>query len=102
MLTKETILAILKEQYPYLASEYGITRLGIFGSFAQGTATDDSDIDLLAEFNRPVGFKFIELAEYLEQLLGRKADVLTPAGLNGVRNKRIAQSIRETLEYVQP
>lgn len=102
MLTKEMILAILKEQYPYLASEYGVTRLGIFGSFAQGTADDNSDVDLLAEFNRPIGFKFMELTAYLEELLGRKADVLTPAGLNGVRNKRIAESIQETLEYVQP
>ena len=102
MLTKESIITILKEQYPYLATEFGVTKLGLFGSFAKGTATETSDVDLIAEFDHPIGFKFIDLTEHLEKLFGRKTDVLTRTGLQGVRNKRVAQAITESIEYVQP
>ncbi len=102
MLTKARVIEILKEQYPYLAREYGIVRIGIFGSFASGTPMDTSDVDLLAEFSRPIGLRFMELTDYLERQLGRKADVLTLAGLDSVRNRRIAEAIQESIEYVQP
>ena len=52
------------------------------------------------EFERPIGFKFIELVEYLEHLLGRRVDVLTPAGLQGIRVSRVAQDITESIVYV--
>jgi predicted nucleotidyltransferase len=35
------------------------------------------------EFERPIGFKFLELSAYLEQVLGKKVDILTPAGIQG-------------------
>jgi len=44
--------------------------------------------------------KFIEFVEYLENLLGRKVDVLTPAGLQGIRVARVVQDITESIEYV--
>jgi len=47
-----------------------------------------------------LGFKFIELTEYLEQLLGRKVDVLTQTGLHGIRVNRVAQNIARSLVYV--
>jgi len=75
MQTRETIVQQLKEHHPYLTSEYGVQRIGLFGSFAAGTANEASDIDVLVEFQYPVGFKFIELVDYLEQLFGRKVDV---------------------------
>lgn len=100
MLTKEIIVQQLREKYPYLTSEYGVKRIGLFGSFAQGTADEASDIDMIVEFQRPVGFKFIEFVEYLEQLFGREVDVLTPAGLQGIRVQRIANNIAEGILYV--
>jgi predicted nucleotidyltransferase len=100
MLTRETILQRLRESYPYLTSEYGVRRIGLFGSFAKGTADETSDIDVVVEFQRPVGFKFIELAEYLEQLLEREVDVLTPAGLQGIRVRGVARAITEGIVYV--
>ncbi|NOX61224.1 MAG: nucleotidyltransferase family protein, partial [Chloroflexi bacterium] len=90
MLTKEQILALLREQYPYLSSRYGVKRLGIFGSYAKGRPRESSDVDIMVEFERPIGFEFVEFAEYLEQLLGRKVDILTPIGLQGIRVKRTA------------
>jgi len=100
MVTKEQIMRSLREQYPYLAAEYGVKRIGIFGSYAKGQPDETSDVDIIVEFERPVGFKFTELAEYLEHLLGRKVDVLTPAGLQGIRVTRAAEDIEESIVYV--
>lgn len=85
---------------PYLAKEYGVARIGLFGSFAAQTASEESDIDLLVEFHAPIGLRFMELVDYLETLLGRDVDVLTPAGLQGIRVQRIADRINESLVYV--
>lgn len=100
MLTKDEIVAILKDHYPHLISEYGVKRIGLFGSYSKGTPTEASDVDILVEFDRPIGFRFTEFSEYLEMLLGRKVDVLTPAGVRGIRVRRVAESIEESIEYV--
>jgi hypothetical protein len=100
MLTREHIVELLREQSAYLASEFGIRKIGIFGSFAKGHPNEQSDIDILVEFERPIGLRFIELGEYLEKLLGRKVEVLTPAGVQGIRQKPLAQSIAESIVYV--
>ncbi len=100
MLTRERICTILRENLPFLASEYGVKRIGLFGSYARGAASENSDIDLVVEFFRPIGFRFSELSEYLEDLLGKPVDVLTPMGIEGIRLQHIAQSIRENLIYV--
>lgn len=100
MLTKEEIVRLLKENHAYLSSEYGISKLGLFGSFANGQPSEVSDVDLFVEFERPIGFKFVELAEYLERLMGRKVDVLTPAGIQSIRIKRLANEIAGSIVYV--
>jgi predicted nucleotidyltransferase len=99
-MTKEQVVTILRRQYSYLVSEYGIKRIGIFGSYAKGTPTEESDIDIVTEFEIPIGLKFIELAGYLEQILGQKVDILTPVGIQGIRNPRIAKEIQESIVYV--
>ena len=91
---------LLRENYPYLAAEYGVSRIGLFGSFASGQADEQSDVDILVELDRPLGFKFFELTDHLERLLGRKVDVLTTAGLQTIRVDRIAESILKSIEYV--
>ena len=100
MLTKQEITRILRENYPYLTSEYGVKRIGLFGSYAKDSPTETSDVDLVVEFERPIGFHFTEFAEYLESLLGKRVDVLTPAGIQGIRIERIARSIEESIVYV--
>ena len=100
MLTKEEITRILKKEYSYLASEYGVKRIGLFGSYAKGVPVKESDIDIVVEFDRPIGFRFVEFTEYLEKLLGKSVDVLTPAGIQGIRIGRIAKSIEENTVYV--
>jgi predicted nucleotidyltransferase len=100
VLTKEEITKILQEDFSYLASEYGVKRIGLFGSYAKGMPTDTSDIDIVVEFARPIGFRFAEFAEYLENLLGKSVDILTPAGIQGIRIERIARNIEESTVYV--
>lgn len=100
MLTKEKIIELLRESYPHLAAEYGVRKIGLFGSYAKGTPNEASDVDVIVEFERPIGFKFVEFAEYLEHLFGLKVDVLTRAGLEGIRIGRVAEDIKESIVYV--
>ncbi len=72
----------------------------MFGSYAKGTPNEQSDVDVVVEFERPIGLKFIELTEYLETLFDRKVDVLTPAGLQAIRFGQVAQNIAESIVYV--
>ena len=100
MLSREELTQILKEKYPYLESEYGIRRICLFDSYAKGEQTVNSDIALVAEFKKPIGLKFIELTDYLEKILGKKIDLLTPEGINSIHFKKIANSIRDGIIYV--
>lgn len=101
-LTKESILRRLRESYPQLSAQFGVLRIGLFGSFARGTAQESSDVDLIVEFQRPIGLKFVEMVEYLETLLGRKVDVLTPGGLRGFGLPEVARRIQESIVHAQP
>jgi len=99
-LTKEVVLRRLRESHPQLTAQFGVQRVSLFGSFAKETAQESSDIDLIVELQRPIGLKFVELVEYLEMLLGRKVDVLTPAGLRGIRLPEVARQIEESVIHV--
>lgn len=101
MLTREKIVEILRKELPYFVSEYGVKRIGLFGSYARGTQAEDSDVDVLVEFDRPIGLKFVEFGYYLEELLGRKTNILTPAGIKAIRVRKVADRIRDGIMYVQ-
>ena len=59
-----------------------------------------ADLDFLVDFERPTYDNFLGLSKDLERLFGRKVDILTPPGLESIRVKSIAQSIRKALAYV--
>ena len=99
MLTKDGILETLRSHRTRLALEFGVRRIGLFGSYARNEQGETSDIDLLAEFDPPPGLTFIEFTEYLESLFGKSVDVLTPAGIQAIRNPQVAQNIQETVIY---
>jgi len=96
----EDIKNIIQKEYPYLKHHFGIKRIGLFGSFSTNTAKNTSDIDLLVEFATSIGFKFMALADYLESILGRKVDILTPDGLKTIRVKQVAEKIKQSIVYV--
>jgi predicted nucleotidyltransferase len=95
MITKIEILDKLKELKPVLASEYSVKEIGLFGSFADETATENSDIDLLVELSQPIGWRFFSLEIYLEQIFERKIDLVTK---NAIR-ERIKENILNHVSY---
>lgn len=99
-MTREKVVGILRKELPYFISEYGVKRIGLFGSYAKGTPTKASDVDILVEFDKPIGLKFVEFAEYIERILGRKVNILTPGGINSIRVERVARDIKESVVYV--
>ncbi|MEA3307466.1 MAG: nucleotidyltransferase family protein [Elusimicrobiota bacterium] len=98
---KKRIIDILEKEYFYLYTTYGVKKIAVFGSFANNTAGNNSDIDLLIEFERPPGFKFFELSDYLEKVLGRKVDILTRDALRAIRVKSVAKNIQRNMLYVK-
>ena len=72
----------MKQKNAELAGQFGVKSLFLFGSVARHEATSASDVDLLVEFSRPVGyFGLFALQDYLEKLLGCPVDLGTPESL---------------------
>lgn len=57
-------------------------RIGLFGSFVRGEETKKSDIDILVEFEDPTFRNFMNLAFFLEDIFGRRVDLLTTEGIS--------------------
>jgi hypothetical protein len=98
-LTRDGILGLLREHQEDL-QRYAVRRIGLFGSYATGAAAPASDVDFVVEFEQPTVDNYLGLVSYLESLLGRPVDVLTPAGVESIRVPRVADQIRRTLVYV--
>jgi len=98
-LTRAQILKTLREHDEQL-KEFAVCRIGLFGSYAKGSETDESDIDFLVEFEKPTYDNFYNLIEYLEGLFGRRVEILTPSALETMRIEEVADSIRESVVYV--
>jgi len=79
-----------------LFSRYPLTSMALFGSYADGTATDNSDIDIMVEFNQPVGFEFIDLSIELEALLQKRVDLVTKQAIS----PKLMPYISRQLQYV--
>jgi hypothetical protein len=71
-----------------------VTRIGIFGSFVRGEATDESDIDVLVTFARPKSLlAFVALERDLSAALGRRVDLLTEAAISPYLRDRIKKEL---------
>ncbi|MEI7512986.1 MAG: nucleotidyltransferase family protein [Candidatus Uhrbacteria bacterium] len=97
VLSKHDILTLLHTHQTEIY-HYGVLRYGLFGSFVRNESRPDSDIDILVEFDpRQKTFdNFIQLAFYLEDLLGRPVDLITSDSLSPYIGPRILQEV----EYV--
>ena len=72
---REEILTILQQNREAIRS-YGVRRLGLFGSYARGEATDGSDLDFVVEFETKSFDAYMNLKELLEGLFGRRVDLV--------------------------
>lgn len=96
MITRNYILLKLKELKPTLKKEFAVSEIGLFGSFSDGTFSEESDIDLLVELERPIGWKFFSLELYLEKVFNRKVDLVTKSALK----EPIKNTILNQVNYV--
>ena len=90
------IISVLKEYLEVNRKKYNLKSLGIFGSYTRGDQTPDSDVDIVVEFEQPIGLKFVTLANELEVVLQMKVDLVSR---RGVKPKYWAY-IKEEVIYV--
>jgi predicted nucleotidyltransferase len=91
---RETVIRILHKEKPRLTSEFGVKKIMLFGSVARDEAGKDSDIDLLVEFNKPMGyFGFFALQDHLENLFGCHVDLGTQASLRPELKARVLEDL---------
>jgi predicted nucleotidyltransferase len=90
----EKIKQVINEKKPLLTKQYKVKEIGIFGSILRGEDKPTSDVDILVEFTEPIGlFKFLELEEYLSNLIGRKVDLVSKKALKPRIGKRILSEV---------
>jgi uncharacterized protein len=94
MISKNDILNKLSDLKPILHRDYSVKEIGLFGSFSDDSYTDDSDIDLLVEFERPIGWKYFSLEIYLESIFGRKIDLVTKNALKEQIKDRVLNQVK--------
>jgi hypothetical protein len=91
----------LRQKNAELTKKFGVKSLSLFGSIARDEATSASDVDLLVEFNRPVGyFGLFVLQDYLEDLLGCPVDLGTPDSLKPYIRDRIMGNLIHVTQRV--
>jgi predicted nucleotidyltransferase len=75
-MTREDVLQALSEFHQKRQEEFGITRIGIFGSVARGQITDESDVDVVVELDEPDLLALVGIKQELEDLLHRSVDIV--------------------------
>lgn len=92
--TKDEIVKRLVSASQKLAS-FGVINIGLFGSFAKGYQTPTSDVDILVDFapDRYSFDNFMDLSFFLEDLLGRKVELVTPQSLSPYIGPYILQEV---------
>jgi len=78
---RQDIIEKLRAIKPALQKTFSVKTLGLFGSFADGTNTPESDVDIMVELTQPIGWHFFTLEKQLEQTLNRKIDLVTQNAL---------------------
>ncbi|MFZ2162437.1 MAG: nucleotidyltransferase family protein [Sideroxyarcus sp.] len=91
---KQAVLKLLQAHKPEIVRRFVVQRLAVFGSTARDEAGDDSDVDVLVEFEgAPTFDRYMGLQAYLENLLGTGIDLVTPSAIR----PRMRQSIEKEL-----
>lgn len=94
--TLADILSVLRRERARLFAKYGLKSMAVFGSATRDDFRPESDVDIMVEFERPVAFEFIYLADELESLVNRKVDLVT----RGAVKAHYMPYIESDLRYV--
>jgi len=92
----ERIKRVLLQHKAELRKKFKVKTIGVFGSYVRGEQKRGSDVDVLVEFEEDaeIGFfKFLDLEEFLSQLLGVKVDLVTKDALKPYIGERILQEV---------
>ncbi len=103
MLSNETkmkdiqeIKMLIQKNKLYLVNKYNLKSIALFGSITRNEANEKSDVDILVDFEKPIGLEFILLADELEKILDAKIDLVT---LKAIKPKMF-EIIKQDLLYV--
>lgn len=96
MITKIEILSKLTELKPILYKDYAVKEIGLFGSYSNNSNTEESDIDILIELEKPIGWKFFTLELFLENIFNKKIDLVTKNALK----EQIKDQILKQVNFV--
>ena len=94
-MTKDSILKTIRMLFSDFNKRYSVLKIGLFGSFVKGTATNSSDIDILVEFKEPTFDHYMDLKFQLEDKFQRKVDLVTTNSLK----KRIRPIVESEVVY---
>jgi len=79
-MTRDEILRTLNEHSAEL-KKFGIVRIGLFGSYARGDSSPESDLDLVADFREKTFDSYMDAKEFLETLFNRPVDLVMAGGI---------------------
>lgn len=91
------VIDFIRENKKYFLAEFGVKKIGIFGSYARGDAYIDSDIDIVVELKTPDLFNLIGIKQTIEEALGTKVDIVR---LREKMNKALKERIERDVLYV--
>jgi len=87
------ILTKIAQIKPILQRDYGLTSIGVFGSISNDSFGKNSDVDILVEFSKPIGWKVFSMELFLEKELQRKIDLVTKDALKPQLKNHILNSV---------
>ena len=84
----------LRQLKPILAKKFAVEKIGYFGSYADRQQNEQSDLDILVELSKPIGWNFFTLEKFLEDQFGVKIDLITRNALKEQLRDTILQQVR--------
>ncbi|MBK8342194.1 MAG: nucleotidyltransferase family protein [Bacteroidetes bacterium] len=86
----------LEKMKPELLERFFVSEIGLFGSITRDDFTANSDVDIIVDFNKPIGIEFIDLADFIESKLHRRVDLISKKALR----EYFYLSIEKEIQYV--
>ncbi len=103
--SRHEVVERLQTALPTLRERYGVQRLALYGSFAEERPHTRSNVDLVVELECPLGWDFVAMTHFLEQLLGRRVDIATFECLQRAaetpHKRPIVESVYRSLQDVE-
>jgi uncharacterized protein with HEPN domain len=102
----EKLRSVLTKNRTVLKDRFKVKKIGVFGSFVRGEEGRDSDVDILVDLSEPIGWEFVDLKEFLEEILGFEVDLVTVKFTAGMdysdfsRNEMVIDAVLRNIEVI--